>query len=40
MAFIKSDKTIVVWILAVIAVLFGLLTIKAGGQVLFGGQFI
>jgi hypothetical protein len=38
MAFIKSDKTIVVWILAVIAVIFGLLTIKAGGQVLFGGS--
>jgi len=37
-AFIKSDKTIVVWILTVIAVLFGLLTIKAGGQVLFGGN--
>ena len=38
MAFIKSDKTIVVWILTVIAVLFGLLTIKAGGQVFFGGS--
>ena len=36
MALIKSDKTIVVWILTVIAVLFGLLTIKSGGQVLFG----
>ncbi len=33
---IKSDRTIVVWILTVIAVLFGLLTIKSGGQVLFG----
>lgn len=40
MAFIKSDKTIVVWILTVIAVIFGLLTIKAGGQVLFGGSTV
>jgi len=38
MALIKPDKTIVIWILTVIAVLFGLLTIKVGGQVLFGGS--
>ncbi|MDL1962621.1 MAG: hypothetical protein LWX01_13205 [Deltaproteobacteria bacterium] len=38
MALIKSDKTIVIWILTVIAILFGLLTIKSGGQVLFGGN--
>ncbi len=38
MSLIKSDKSIVIWILAVIAVLFGLLTIKSGGQVLFGGS--
>ncbi len=34
MSLIKSDKSI--WILTIIAVLFGLLTIKSGGQVLFG----
>jgi len=38
MSLIKSDKSIVIWILTVIAVLFGLLTIKSGGQVLFGGS--
>ena len=38
MALIKSDKTIVIWILTVIAILFGVLTIKSGGQVLFGGN--
>ncbi|MCK4911134.1 MAG: hypothetical protein KAR83_05810 [Thermodesulfovibrionales bacterium] len=32
----NSDKTIVIWILAAIAVLFGVLTIISGGQVLFG----
>ncbi len=32
----KSDKSIQIWIVTVIAVLFGLLTIKSGGQVLFG----
>ena len=38
MALIKSDKTIIIWILTVIAILFGVLTIKSGGQVLFGGN--
>lgn len=38
MALIKSDKTIVIWMLTVIAILFGVLTIKSGGQVLFGGN--
>jgi len=33
---LKSDKTIQIRIVTVIAVLFGLLTIKSGGQVLFG----
>ena len=32
----KSDKSIQIRIVTVIAVLFGLLTIKSGGQVLFG----
>jgi len=36
MASLKSDKTIQIRIVTVIAVLFGLLTIKSGGQVLFG----
>lgn len=36
MSFVKSDKPVSIWILTVIAVLFGLLTIKSGGQVLFG----
>ena len=31
----KSDKSVGIWIITVIAVLFGLLTIKAGGSVLF-----
>lgn len=35
MTSIKSDNSIGIWIIAVIAVLFGLLTIKAGGSVLF-----
>ncbi len=34
----NSDKTIVIWILASIAVIFGVLTLIAGGQVLFGGS--
>jgi len=38
MKLINSDKTITIWIAAAIAVVFGLLTIKAGGQVLFGGS--
>lgn len=33
-----SGKTIVIWILTVIAVLFGMLTIISGGQVLFGDE--
>ena len=31
----KSDRSIGIWIIAVIAVVFGLLTIKSGGTVLF-----
>lgn len=34
---VKSGRTIVIWILTAITILFGALTIKAGGQVLFGG---
>ena len=34
----NSSRTIVVWILACIAVIFGVLTIISGGQVLFGGS--
>ena len=34
----NSGKSIVIWILSSIAVLFGVLTIKSGGQVLFGGS--
>ncbi len=37
MTLINSDKTTIIRILAAIAVVFGLLTIKSGGQVLFGG---
>lgn len=36
MSFVKSDKPVSIRILTVIAVLFGVLTIKSGGQVLFG----
>ncbi len=36
MSFVKSDKPVSTRILTVIAVLFGVLTIKSGGQVLFG----
>ena len=32
---IKSDRSITIWLIAIIAVLFGLLTIKSGGSVLF-----
>lgn len=32
---IKSDRSIGIWIITVIAVVFGLLTIKSGGSVLF-----
>lgn len=35
MASMKSDKPVGIWVITVIAVLFGLLTIKAGGAVLF-----
>jgi hypothetical protein len=35
MTSIKSDRSIGIWIITVIAVAFGLLTIKAGGTVLF-----
>ncbi len=31
----KSDRSIGIWIVTVIAIVFGLLTIKAGGSVLF-----
>ena len=31
----KSDRSIGIWIITVIAVVFGLLTIKSGGTVLF-----
>jgi hypothetical protein len=34
----KSDKSVTIWTLAAIAVLFGVLTIFSGGQVLFGGS--
>lgn len=32
---IKTGRSIVLWVIAVIAVIFGLLTIKSGGAVLF-----
>ena len=35
MTSMKSDRSIGIWIIAVIAVVFGLLTIKSGGTVLF-----
>ena len=35
MASMKSDKSIGTWVVTVIAVVFGLLTIKSGGSVLF-----
>ncbi len=38
MKLINSDKTISIWIVTAIAIVFGLLTIKSGGQVLFGGS--
>ena len=38
MPFIRSDKSITIWTLTAIAILFGLLTIFSGGQVLFGGN--
>lgn len=36
MSFVRSDKPVNIRILTGIAVLFGVLTIKSGGQVLFG----
>ncbi|MBE9503516.1 MAG: hypothetical protein IME96_05015 [Proteobacteria bacterium] len=38
MVIVKSEKNTVIWILTFIAVIFGLLTIKSGGMVLFGGS--
>jgi len=38
MKLINSDKTIAIWTVTAIAIVFGLLTIKSGGQVLFGGS--
>jgi len=35
MTSMKSDQSIGIWIITIIAVVFGLLTIKAGGSVLF-----
>jgi hypothetical protein len=35
MTFIKLDRTIGIWIITVIAIVFGLLTIMSGGSVLF-----
>ena len=35
MTSIKSDRSIGIWIITVIAVVFGLLTIKSGGSVLY-----
>ena len=35
---VKSEKNTVIWILTFVAIIFGLLTIKSGGQVLFGGS--
>lgn len=35
MTSMKSDKSIGIWVVTIIAVLFGLLTIKSGGSVLF-----
>jgi len=38
MVSVKSEKNSAIWIMTFVAVLFGLLTIKSGGQVLFGGS--
>ena len=35
MTFIKSNKSIGIWLITITAVVFGLLTIKSGGSVLF-----
>jgi len=37
MKLVNSDRTIAIWIAAAIAIVFGLATIKSGGEVLFGG---
>ena len=31
----KSDRSITIWVISVVAILFGLLTIKSGGSVIF-----
>ena len=31
----KSDRTITIWVISAVAILFGLLTIKSGGSVIF-----
>ncbi len=36
MRLITTNKSTIIWILAAVAVIFGVLTIKSGGQVLFG----
>ena len=38
MKLINSDRTVGIWIATALAIVFGLLTIKSGGQVLFGGS--
>ena len=35
MAVIKTNKTIVIWVITIVAIAFGLATIKAGGMTLF-----
>ncbi|RDH80783.1 MAG: hypothetical protein DIZ80_17320 [endosymbiont of Galathealinum brachiosum] len=35
MTFIKTDKPVAIWVISIIAVVFGLLTIKSGGSVIF-----
>ena len=35
MKYKKADRPIIVWVVSIIAVIFGLITIKAGGAVLF-----
>ena len=33
--FMKSDRSITIWLISIVAILFGLLTIKSGGSVIF-----
>lgn len=33
--FVKSDRSVTVWVVSVVAVVFGLLTIRSGGAVIF-----